>query len=111
MKTVIYRQINRSTIFFFSFSDVLVSISCTDMKLTNPGNVTNATLPMLSNMAFKAILELLIKKKVILKKSVIYVAGKPIAKITLGFTLDANMKTSKDFRVMFVITNSIITRI
>jgi hypothetical protein len=61
---------------------VLVSISCTDMKLTNPGNVTNVILLMLSSMAFKAIFELLIRKKVILKKFVIYVAGKPTAKIT-----------------------------
>ena len=61
---------------------MLVSISCTDMKLTNPGNVTNVILLMLSSMAFKAIFELLIRKKVILKKFVIYVAGKPTAKIT-----------------------------
>ena len=61
---------------------MLVSISCTDMKLTNLGNATNVILLMLSNMAFKAIFELLIRKKVILKKFVIYVVGKPTAKIT-----------------------------
>ena len=50
------------------------------MKQISLGNAISVIFLMQSNMAFKVIYELLIRKRVILKKSVTYVGGKLIVK-------------------------------